>query len=1051
MKRNLQSIALSAVWLLAVVVSLPVHRAEAQTAAKITVSGVVTDASQRPIPGVTVIIKDSFSGTTTDGNGHYSIKAGRNDVLEFSSLGYATQNVSVAARTDINVTLAEDTQQIETVVVEIGYGEQRKKDVSGSVGIVNIDDMVKAPVSSFDQALQGRIAGVNVTSSDGQPGTDFNVVIRGANSLTQDNSPLYVIDGFPIENLSTSALNPEEIESMTVLKDASASAIYGSRGANGVIIIETKKGNEGRPTVTYSGTFGVQSVTKTMEMMTPYEYVTYLIERDPSNEAKFLEGQGRTMEYYKNAKGIDWQDKIFRTAFVHMHNVSVRGGNKMTKYSVSGSYNNQKGIIVNSGYRKIQGRVSLDQRLSKYVRLNVNVNYTQDKVSGQTTSAALSSSNSYATYLMYRTWAFRPVLMAGQTADDLFDDESDGTGSSVMNPYITTMNEDRHNVRQTLMSNAKLDFQLARGLKLTVRGGYTNYSYRLTEFNGSESYKGYPRPSNSKGVHASVTNYMREDWMNENILSYARKYNKLHNFNAMVAFTVQGTRPQRYSFENTQIPNEKLGLSGMDDGIPYTTTVTLSENRLMSALARVNYNYKSRYMLTASFRADGSSKFMKGHRWGYFPSGAVAWRIGEEPWLRRAKWLDEAKLRFSVGMTGNNRVGDFSAYPTIAMNDYYSFDNTTPQEAYIMTNMGNRNLTWETTTQYNLGLDLAFLDNRINVTFDIYRKNTDDLLLNANMPYSSGFTKVYKNIGSVRNDGLEFSFSTVNVRTRDFQWTSDFNISFNRSRVLALTEDEEFLLSKVSFTNDFNNTYLYIARVGGPVASFYGYQWDGVYGYDDFDRDAAGNYTLKKNVPSNGDERDKIQPGDIKYIDQNGDGIVNDKDMVVIGRCEPIHTGGFNNNFTYKGLSLNIFFQWSYGNDIMNANRIMFEGNAFGRNINQFRSYTDRWSPDNQGSRNFRTGGQGPTGYYSSRTIEDGSFLRLKTVQLSYKLPQRWMKRIRISSLEVFVSGQNLWTWTKYSGLDPEVSTRPSALTPGFDYSAYARNRIFTGGIKLTF
>ena len=350
-----------------------------------------------------------------------------------------------------------------------------------------------------------------------------------------------------------------------------------------------------------------------------------------------------------------------------------------------------------------------------------------------------------------------------------------------------------------------------------------------------------------------------------------------------------------------------------------------------------------------------------------------------------------------------------------------------------------------------MGLDLSFLDNRINFTFDIYRKNTDDLLLNANMPYSSGFTKVYKNIGSVRNDGLELSFSTVNVRTRDFQWTSDFNIAFNRSKVLALTEDEEFLLSKVSFTNDFNNTYLYIARVGGPVASFYGYQWDGVYGYDDFDCDAAGNYTLKKNVPSNGDERDKIRPGDIKYVDQNGDGIVNDKDMVVIGRCEPIHTGGFNNNFTYKGLSLNIFFQWSYGNDIMNANRIMFEGNAMGKNINQFRSYADRWSPDNPNSRNFRTGGQGPTGYYSSRTIEDGSFLRLKTVQLSYKLPQRWMQRIRIASLEVFVSGQNLWTWTKYSGLDPEVSTRPSALTPGFDYSAYARNRIFTGGIKLTF
>lgn len=1052
MKRLLRSSVLLPIWILAFafMVSMPCVTVMAQS--KITVTGVVTDTEKRPIPGVTVIIKDSFSGTTTDNEGRYSIRTSTVDVLEFSSLGYVAQDVAVAGRTIVDVALAEDMQQIETVVVEIGYGEQRKRDVSGAVGIVSMDDMIKAPVTSFDQALQGRVAGVNVSSADGQPGSDFNIVIRGANSLTQDNSPLYVIDGFPLEDLSMSAINPDDIESMTVLKDASASAIYGSRGANGVIIIETKKGKEGSPVVTYKGTFGVQEVTKTIEMMTPYEYVSYLIERDPSNGPKFLENQDRTMDYYRNIEGINWQDKIFRPAFVHMHNVSVRGGTKMTKYAISGSYNNQDGIIVNSGYSKAQGRISLDQRLSKYVRLSVNANYTQDKVSGQTTSASLSTSNSYSTYLMYRTWAFGPVLLEGQSLDDMFgDDDIDGGNAAVMNPYVTTMNENRHNTRSRLITNAKLDFQLARGLKLTVRGGYTSYNYRLTEFNNSESYKGYPRPNNNKGVNASVTHYSRQEWMNENILTYNRKYNKRHNFNAMVAFTMQGTMPQSYKFENVLIPNEDLGISGMDDGTPYSTTVKLSESRLMSALARINYNYKSRYMLTVSFRADGSSKFVKGHRWGYFPSGAVAWRMGEEPWLRKVKWIDEAKLRFSVGMTGNNRVGDFSAYPVISMEDYYSINGGDLEEVYIMTNLGNKDLTWETTTQYNLGYDLSLFDSRVNFTFDIYRKNTRDLLLNANLPYSSGFTKVYKNIGSVRNDGLELSLSTVNIRTKDFQWTTDFNINFNRSKVLALSEDEEFLLSKISFTADFNNTYLYIARVGGPIASFYGYEWAGVYGYEDFDVDSSGNYTLKQSVPTNGDERGNIKPGDIKYVDQNGDGVVNDQDRVVIGRCEPIHTGGFNNNFTYKGLSLNIFFQWSYGNDVMNANRIIFEGNAMQRNINQYRSYTDRWSPENQDSRNFRTGGQGPTGVYSSRTIEDGSYLRLKTLQLSYRLPDKWVKKMRISSFEIFISGQNLWTWTKYSGLDPEVSTRHSALTPGFDYSAYARNRIYTGGIKLTF
>lgn len=1047
MTKKLLTTFLCLLWL-ATALLTGVGSIQAQNASIPTVSGRVVDENNEPLAGVTVIVHGTTRGTVTSRDGSYSIRAGKKAVLEFSQLGYVTRQEEVGARTQIDVTMAEDMQQIDAVVVEVGYGSQLKKDVSGSVGIVKMDDMIKAPVSSFDQALQGRVAGVNVTSSDGQPGTDFNIVIRGANSLTQDNSPLYVIDGFPIENFSNAALNPEDINSMTILKDASATAIYGSRGANGVIIIETKKGREGKAQVTYSGTFGVQTVTRTIDMMTPYDYVEYQIERDPSLESTFLSGENRSMEDYLDLKGIDWQDKIFRTAFVHMHNVSMRGGNKQTKYAVSAALNDQKGVIENSGYKKYQGRISVDQKISKYVDLSAGINYTQDKVSGQTSSAALSSTNSYSTYLMYRTWAFRPFLLKNQSLDDVFDE--DGT-AGVMNPYTTTLNEQRNTRRTTMMANAKLDIRLAKALKLSVSGGYTNYHSRLTEFNNSQSVKGYIRPSNSKGVNASINDVTRQDWMNENVLTYKRTYNDRHNFDAQIGFTMQGTKTEIYGFETTQIPNENLGLSGMDDGLAYNTLATLSQNALMSALARVNYNYRSRYIVTASFRADGSSKFMPGNRWGYFPSGAVAWRFGEEAFLRDAKWLDDAKLRVSVGMTGNNRIDDFAAYPSITLGDYYSFDNGTPQGAYGPSSLGNGDLKWETTTQYNVGLDLSLFNSRVNFTFDIYRKKTTDLLLNANLPSSSGYSSVFKNIGAVRNDGMEFSLSTVNIKTRNFMWTSDFNISFNRSKVLSLSEGEEYLLSRVSFTNDYNNTYLYIARVGGPVAQFYGYEWDGVYQYSDFSFDSNGRYSLKKSVPTNGDDRDKIRPGDVKYVDQNGDGVVNEKDMVVIGRGEPIHTGGFNNNFSWKGLSLNIFFQWSYGNDVMNANRIIFEGNALDKNINQYRSYLDRWSPENQDSRNFRTGGQGPHGIYTSRTIEDGSFLRLKTLQLSYSLPKTWVRKLHVADLEIFVAGQNLWTWTKYSGLDPEVSTRNSALTPGFDYSAYARNKIFTGGIKLTF
>ena len=402
-------------------------------------------------------------------------------------------------------------------------------------------------------------------------------------------------------------------------------------------------------------------------------------------------------------------------------------------------------------------------------------------------------------------------------------------------------------------------------------------------------------------------------------------------------------------------------------------------------------------------------------------------------------------------MTGNNRVGDYSIYPSLTLSDYYSFNNGQPADAIITNSLGNNDLSWESTDQIDLGLDLRLFKNRFNLTVDWYQKITRDLLLNANIPYSSGYKTVYKNIGKIRNRGLEITLNTVNVKTKNFEWDSDFNISFNRSRVLALAEGEENYLSKINFTGDYSTKYLYLAKVGEPVAQFYGIQWDGVYGYEDFDRNSMGDYVLKKSVPTNGSARDAIQPGDIKYVDQNGDGVVNDQDNVVIGRCEPIHMGGFNNNFTYKNLSLNVFFQWSYGYDVMNANRIVFEGNYSNASINQFKSYVDRWTPENTDSKNFRVGGRGPSGIYSSRTIEDGSYLRLKTLQLSYTLPKKFTRKLKLQTVQVYVSGQNLWTWTNYSGLDPEVSVRHTVLTPGFDYSAYARNRIYTAGVKIVF
>lgn len=1008
----------------------------AQTPRK--VEGKVTNPGKQPIAGAVVLVKGTTRGTTTLGDGSYSIQASARDVLVFSLLGYAEQEVAVNNRTRIDVTLEESASAIDEVVIEIGYGGQARKDITGTLSSVKMEDLVKAPVMNFDQALQGRLAGVSVSSSDGQPGAEMDIVIRGANSLTQSNAPLYVIDGFPIEDFSNAAINSADIASITVLKDASATAIYGARGANGVIIIETKKGVEGKPVITYSGTYGFQTVTKKMDMMDAYDFVMYQIERQPSSVDTYLNNLDRTLEDYKRmGQGIDWQDKLFRNAAIHMHNLSMA---------------DQKGVILNSGYEKYQGRISLTQQLNKNAKVTVNASYMGDKTYGQTSSSALTTSNAYASYLMYRTWAYRPVITNVNSEEELFDDYFDGNNSSTMNPILSSKNEDKVTRKQTFISNAKLDYNLHKNLRLSISGGYSRFLTEATEFNNSKTYKGYQTLTNSKGVNGSVLNTNRTDWMNENMLTYKKDWkNGRHKLNAVAGFTMQGSSQRRFGYSSMQIPNESLGISGIDDGLPDSMTALLTENYLMSWLGRINYSFRSRYMFTVSFRADGSSKFSPDNRWGYFPSGAFAWRLGEEKFMRRLRFIDDAKLRISYGVTGNNRIGDYSVHPSLTLSDYYSFNNGQPADAIVTSSLGNQDLIWESTEQADAGLDLRLFKNRISLTVDWYQKKTRDLLLNANLPYSSGYRSVYKNIGKVRNRGLEISLSTVNVKTRRFEWSSDFNISFNRSRVLALSEGEENYLSKISFTGDFNSTYLYLAKVGQPVAQFYGIEWAGVYGYEDFDQDAAGNYTLKKGVATNGNDRSSIQPGDIKYVDQNGDGVVNDQDMVVIGRCEPIHMGGFNNNFTYKNLSLNVFFQWRYGSDVMNANRIIFEGNYANKSINQYKSYVDRWSPTNTDSKNFRVGGRGPAGVYSSRTIEDGSFLRLKTLQLSYTLPKKFTRKIHLNQVQVFIAGQNLWTWTSYSGLDPEVSTRNSALTPNFDYSAYARNRIYTAGIKVTF
>ncbi|MDQ8005881.1 MAG: TonB-dependent receptor [Pedobacter sp.] len=1016
----------------------------------IKINGVVIDAKGETIPGVAVRIKGSQTTTQTNLNGAYSITVPNNQaILVFSYIGFVTQEQKINNRTQINVSLKEEQTNLNEVVV-IGYGAVKKGDLTGSVGQVNIADLNKAPVRSFEEALAGRVAGVQVTSQDGQPGSGIDVVIRGAGSVTQDNSPLYVIDGFPIENPDNNAINPEDIESIDVLKDASATAIYGARGANGVIIITTKGGIDGKAVINYNGYYGIQDILQEIEVLNPYEFIKYQLERQPATTTSLYLGGDKILEDYRNVEGVNWQDKLFRTTPIQSHTISIRGGNKDTKYSLSGSVFGQEGIVRGSDYDRVQGRFRLDQTVSSKFKVGINTNYSHTVRRGEQPSALSGSSNTSA--LMFSVWGYRPV--SGNPNVDLFDEvdeDLDLQNDSRFNPILNAENRINNRKTSTLIANAYGEYAFNKYLKLRVSGGVTRETIKDEVFNGSNTFSGSPLTASGRnnGVNGSFGYGERNSYLNENILTYNRRINKDNDLSVVGGFTIQGRESTNFGARALQIPNEQLILSGLDEGIPTSITANETDFTLASFLGRVNYVFKTKYTLTASFRADGSSKFSPSNKWSYFPSAAFAWRMKNENFLKNIKQLSDAKLRISYGVTGNNRVNDFAYLSefTLPPNNSYGFNNSIAKGS-IPFRLGNPDLRWETSRQLDIGLDLGFLKDRISLTADVYRKTTVDLLLDASLPASLGFSSTFKNIGSVENKGLELTINTVNVKNKKFTWNSSFNISFNRNKVLALAQNQETLLTNIGWDNFYREIPAYIAKVGQPLGLFYGYVWDGNYQYEHFNRTASGTYELKPTVTANTLDASLVQPGDIKYKDLNGDLKIDNNDLTIIGNPNPDFIGGFSNNFTYKGFDLNIFFQYSYGNEIFNANRLIFEGGPGRPQLNQYATVINRWTPENQTNGIYRAGGD-QTRAYSSRVIEDGSFIRLKTVALGYRMPKKLMERLKVNNLRLFVSAQNLYTWSNYSGFDPEVSSRNSALTPAFDYSVYPRARTITFGLNF--
>jgi TonB-linked SusC/RagA family outer membrane protein len=1016
----------------------------AQTNTEKIVTGTVTDEAGQPMPGATITLKgDAKNVRTSDENGKFLIKVpSKGAVLLISAIGSVTREIVVPLTNSIlTVALKSSIESLNDVVI-IGYGNTNRKDLTTAVSSLNMSDFNKAPVKSFDDALGGRIAGVQVVSPDGQPGASSNIVFRGPGSITQDVSPLYIIDGFPLEDSDNNAINPADIESIDFLKDASATAIYGSRGANGVIIITTKRGKLGEPSIVYNAYYGLQKDGQRIPVLSPYEFVKLQAELGASIAEPYLAGAGKTLEDYRDQVGIDWYDKVFQLAPQQNHTLSISGGTEKTKYYISGSIMDQEGIIINTGFRRYQGRIALDQNIGSKIKVGININFSNKKDNGLVANAGGGS-----TSFMWTVWGYRPVQVdPAINIEELLLDPDIGTGPVRTNPFLQVQNELRENISNVGTSNAYMDINILKNLKLRITGSVDLSGSRRIAFNNSKTRSASSLPGSVLGINGSEYFSSKTTLGNENTLTY-NKLIKKHSFTLVGGYSMQTNNVSSYGALASQVPNEILGISGLDEGIPYSIASRESDWGFQSLFTRLMYNFNSKFYLTGSFRADASSKFAPGNKWGYFPAGSVAYRLSQESFIKKMKFITDAKLRFGYGAVGNNRVSDFAYLNTLSfINNAYSFGNDVPTQGVTANGLGNPDLTWETIESSNFGLDLSLFKGRINLTADYYTKITKNLLLDAKLPINTGYASGTKNIGKVSNKGLELTLNTVNIESPKFRWTSNFNIAFNRNKILELTENQEAITTVVNG----GTTASYIAKVGQPIGMFYGVIFDGLYQVSDFDLSSNGVYTLKSNVPSNSiaSARTSIQPGYVKFRDLNGDGIINNYDFTTIGNPNPDFIGGFSNNFDYKGFDLNLFFQFSYGNEVLNANRLSFEEGR-SQMTNQYATYANRWSFENQNSIIPRVQGS-LTNYNTSRPIEDASFLRFKTVSLGYTFTKNVISALKLKSARVYVSAQNIFTITNYSGSDPEVSVRNSALTPAFDSSSYPRSSLVVAGVQIS-
>lgn len=1040
-----------------------------------TVTGTVKDATGEAVIGATVQEQGTQNATVTDFDGNFSLKVSGNKPIVISYIGMKTKTVDVKGKSHIDIKMEDDNTQLEELVV-IGYGSVKKKDLTGSVATVGSEALQAVPVANATEALTGKMAGVQITTTEGSPDAEMKIRVRGGGSITGDNTPLFIVDGFPVESISDIPAN--DIEDITVLKDASSTAIYGSRGANGVILVTTKSGKEGKTKVSYNAYYSWKKIAKTLDVMNAKDYALWQYELAQLKNAESVKnyekyfGSFEDLDMYDGIAENDWQDITFgRTGHTFNHNLNINGGTDAIKYAFSYAHMNDKAIMEGSSFKRDNFSLKLNTKPSKTTTLDLQARYAITNIRGGGANDATSSYDSDKR-LKYSV-IYTPIPISNLDPDAGTDDDL----GNLYHPLTAIADNDRKQTRKNLNLAGSFGWEVYKNLKLKTEFGYDDYRNFDQRYWGLTTYyiKNVPS-SNNQGMPAiQIKETDRHRFRNTNTISYDFKelFGKEsdHSLNVLLGHEYVITKQRINTDISHGFPvnyDSDRAWSLTNQGSPYQIDDYFSpDDKLLSYFGRANYNYKDKYLVSATFRADASSKFNSNNRWGYFPSAAVAWRISSEPFMKFAEsWLDDLKLRFSYGTAGNNNI------PSGQLVQVYEIKTTSwinGISSYWAPSkyMSNPDLKWETTITRNLGLDFTLFGGKLNGSIEAYINTTKDLLIEFPVA-GTGYDYQYRNMGETENKGIEASFTYHIVNKKD--WGIDFNanISLNKSKIKDLGNMDDFGAESYWASSEIGQDYW--VSVGGAVGEMYGYQHAGRYEVSDFTGyDAAKKkWILKEGVADVSSIVGTPRPGTMKLKDTNGDGKIDANDRTVIGNANPKATGGFGINARAYGFDLSANFNFSIGNDIYNANKIEFSttGKYQYRNMLSDMESGKRWTnlnadgticndPETLAALNANTTEFSPFTdrmVFSDWAVEDGSFLRLNTLTLGYTLPNELVKRVGISNLRFYATAYNVFCITSYSGYDPEVSTmRRTNLTPGVDYSAYPKSRQFVVGLNLNF